>query len=46
MEHHAVITVTTSGEANVNSTSDLRDGKSAVAVIVANHLTYHYSYRP
>ena len=46
MEHRAVITVATSGEANVSSIGDLRDDTSAITVIVTDHLTYHYLHHP
>ena len=42
MELHATIAVAISGEANFSSTSGLRDGTSAGAVITADHLTFHY----
>ena len=41
-ELHATIAVAVSGVINFSSTSDLRDGTSAGAVITAEHLTFHY----
>ena len=41
MELHAAVAI--SGATNFGSTSNLRDGTSAVAVITTDHLTYQYS---